>query len=390
MRLIATADLHLKASEPERLDVWEWILQQVVDRQADGLLLAGDLFDSDGDASRLAGDVKRLTTEQLPQDVPVVMIAGNHDPGLPNLGWSWPVRALDPNAYVDLSEADTDLDVRIHGLPYQRGTALADFQERLALDERRAHILVGHAAYLSPQHPHVVEAIAEHGEANECLLYESDLQGVPVDHVLLGHWHRQQPLGGEPPVTYVGSPIPNSRREEGPRHILELTVSQHGVDIAALPVESPPGWFHASRTYDWLPLDEDGNLEELRQLVADATEAGCVLHLTIRGYSRQPLEKLSRRIRDALAEFEGQLLRLEVDDAELAQATEFDHPLVERTLAELDGIELDERLLAEVRLTQDPSLVREWMETTLRDEPESVRSRAKRLLLQALYEELMR
>lgn len=389
MKLIVAADLHLKEREPERLDVWKWVLQQAVDRRADGLLIAGDLFDSDSDASRLAGDVKRLTTDALPQGVPVVMIAGNHDPGLATLGWSGPIRVLQPNEYVGLSDAERDLDVRIHGLPYQRGTVLSEFTQSLALDEGFVHILLGHASYLSPKHPHIVEAIEEHGEANECLLYESDLQGVPVAHVLLGHWHRQQPLGGEPPVTYIGSTIPNSRREEGPRHIVELTISDDGVDMNPLPVEHPPGWFYASRTYDWLPLDEEANVEEVSQLVADAALPGCVLDLTIRGYSRHPIEGLRRRIRDALAPFEGQLLRLDVDDAELVQAGEFDHPLVERSLAELEGAELDERLMEEIRLTQDPSLVREWMETTLRDAPDVVRNRAKRLLFQALYEELM-
>jgi len=389
MRLIAIADLHLKETEPERLSVFEWVLRQVVEREADGLLIAGDLFDSDGDAARSAGDVKRLTAEMLPQDAPVVMIAGNHDPGLASLGWRLPIRVLQPNAHVGLSDPEGDLDVRIHGLPYQRSTVFADLRQRLALEDGPVHILLGHASYLSPKHPHIVEAIEAHGEANECLLYESDLQGVPVDHVLLGHWHRQQPLGGEPPVTYVGSPVPNSRREEGPRHVLELTVSRDGVDIAPLPVEQPPGWFYASRTYDWLPLDEGANVEELSQLVADAASPGCALHLTIRGYSRRPIEELRRRIRERLAPFEERLLRLEIDDAELAQADQFDHPLVERALAELEGVELDERLMEEVRLTQDPALVREWMEATLRDAPDDVRSRAKRFLLQALYEELM-
>ena len=51
MKIAITADLHLHSNHPERRDALEDILQQINSEGISDLIIAGDLFDKDGEDS---------------------------------------------------------------------------------------------------------------------------------------------------------------------------------------------------------------------------------------------------------------------------------------------------------------------------------------------------
>jgi DNA repair exonuclease SbcCD nuclease subunit len=77
MRVAVTADLHLRESNPERLENLEVLIQQLLSLEIRHLIIAGDLFDSaDTSYARLDSVAERSPEFQF------MVIPGNHDPDL--------------------------------------------------------------------------------------------------------------------------------------------------------------------------------------------------------------------------------------------------------------------------------------------------------------------
>ena len=77
MRVAVTADLHLRESNPERLENLEVLVRQLVSAGVRRLIIAGDLFDG-ADRSYARFDALAGAAP----DIRFTMIAGNHDPDL--------------------------------------------------------------------------------------------------------------------------------------------------------------------------------------------------------------------------------------------------------------------------------------------------------------------
>ncbi len=383
MKILVTADLHLSEEEPERLEVWSWILEQAEKRDVDALLIAGDLFESASDGSALNGEVQTTLEERLPNGCDVVMVAGNHDPNLGRLGWSAVVHVLERGESVRLQGEEQNL--RIHGLPYSRGEAATDLTDRFDLSGEETDWLLGHASYLSPAHRHIVQAIEDHGEENECLLYEQDVVGTEFDRVILGHWHGQAQLGEDPPVHYPGSPLPNSIREEGRRALLEFELEQGQTAVRPIPVDTPPGWYYRREEVLMLPGFEEEGITRLDTLLGEG-DSGCRLRVSVDGFVEGDITRIRDRLQDLSDEHRDNWNRLEIVDMNLQGAEGFDQPLVRRSLEALRQREPAEHIDLAEDFSKDPSAVRSRARSMLEEEAESVRRRAQELLMRALYE----
>lgn len=377
-----TADLHLHADNAEDgLEVLRWICRRVRERESDGLLVGGDLFDSGAAGRDLAGTVDDLFREEL-GDRPVVMVAGNHDENLSELGWTGAVKVLGEGETATLRDGTTSLVV--HGLPYLRGRNVYRPSEAEE-DPAVAHVLLAHASYLTPRHAHLLEWLGEE-EENAFLLHEEDLRGRGYEHVLLGHWHGHQPLGGDPPATYVGSPIPASRREIGPKKILDGTVSGDALSLEPAPVECPPGWFYEGMQETVVPGHEDAFLEELERDLPEPNP-GCELLLEVSGYTAEEPSGFRRRLEERVADHAGDFRTIEVDAHDLQQAEALDAPLLRRLLEALEETPPGDRLsVGDVVRDEEPDRVHDLARTLIRDEPEVLVTRARRLLLEAVCE----
>ncbi len=78
MKILCTADIHLKADQPESLKTLEWVLEEAETRGIDCVLIGGDLFDSMEDFRELKGDVEQVFS-RVGDSIEALMVSGNHD-----------------------------------------------------------------------------------------------------------------------------------------------------------------------------------------------------------------------------------------------------------------------------------------------------------------------
>jgi DNA repair exonuclease SbcCD nuclease subunit len=213
IKFIHTADIHLsrpfgflppQLAEERRRDQREAvrrIARLVVDRQADLLLVAGDLFDSpDPDPSDLEVVVSEFTTLGE-SNKKIFIIPGNHDYVRPGSFWK---RLNIPNLHVFLdTEWSTvtlnDLGVEVAGIAFQRDKSARRAFEGLEVAGNLPVIAMVHASLESFE-----------GQMEKYHPFsEAELASVPAAYIALGHYHRFNDMTGGREgfhACYPGSP----------------------------------------------------------------------------------------------------------------------------------------------------------------------------------------
>ncbi|RJG23011.1 exonuclease SbcCD subunit D C-terminal domain-containing protein [Massilia cavernae] len=266
MRLLHTSDWHLgqtlhnyeRSYEHQRF--LDWLLDTIVEEQADALLVAGDIFDTANPSAAAQKQLYRFLREartRAPQ-LDIVVIAGNHDspgrleaPGplleahgtsvighivrdaqgqidlerllVPLHGkdgavaaWVLAIPFLRPG---DVPRAETPLDAEPSPDPYLAGIGML-YQQAFAL--ARAKCAEGHAI-VAMGHCHMVDGQASLDSERRIVIGGTEVlpAGIfdpAIAYAALGHLHLAQRVGQKEHLRYCGSPIPLSFAETGYRH----------------------------------------------------------------------------------------------------------------------------------------------------------------------------
>lgn len=186
--IVHTADLHLGSlfsSTPEvaaerkgeQLDTLKQIMDICVSRNADALLIAGDMFDSMKVERRLLDDVKEMLSHY---DVRIFITPGNHDPATPDSCYSeeWPENVhifRGGMEKVEIPEKNTC----VWGAGFTKTscdeTMLKDFMPVSS----RINVLVLHGELTS----------SEFSDSRYNPIFEEALKSCGADYVALGHIH---------------------------------------------------------------------------------------------------------------------------------------------------------------------------------------------------------
>lgn len=242
MRFLHTADWHVGKTlrGRSRADEHRAVLAEIADiaddRKVDAVLVAGDLFDTAAPGPESEEIVYEILL-RLAQDRTVVTIAGNHDNpnrfnairpllGLGNVIALPRVARPEDGGVIDVL-AKSGERARIVMLPFvsQRGIVKAealmtqDADEHAgAYAERMATVLAqlcgtadADAVNLVLAHAMVHGGTMGGGErsAHTVFQYSIPTAAFPRDYhyVALGHLHRAQQLGHQPPICFCGSPL---------------------------------------------------------------------------------------------------------------------------------------------------------------------------------------
>ena len=267
MRLIHSSDWHLGHSlhgtsrNREHRAFLSWLLDRIEEEKVQGMILAGDLFDSANPpvtALRLWYEFLRDLKERAP-GFQLVLIGGNHDSasrleapreligdfgvqvvgGLPRLDSG----DLDYDRILIELAGTTDSDsILVAALPFLRMADLPRIEggdqdpiegvRRIydqvlaeAAQRRRsgqALLVTGHCYMVAGRISELSERKILGGDQHALPL---DLFPEDVDYVALGHLHLAQVVGGRDEVRYSGSPIPLSLSEKDyPHQVLLLDV----------------------------------------------------------------------------------------------------------------------------------------------------------------------
>lgn len=269
MRIAVTADIHLRESNPERLQNLEALIQQLLSQKIHHLLIAGDLFD--GTDNSYAGFDS--LAQRFPE-IQFIVIAGNHDPDLrQDLFASGNIRVF---VKPTLKRIDR---LAILFLPYREGSTIGEAISAFRDSERLRScrwILVSHGDFPAPRPE------ANGGERGYFPLTREDLARFQPLKTILGHIH--VPNGTTAEVLYPGSPYPITSDEYGQRRLLVLDTKTAAVTELAL--THPPVRVRAE-----IFLIPDGREEQQigRQLQSILTGQGppekLVVQAFLKGYS---------------------------------------------------------------------------------------------------------
>jgi DNA repair exonuclease SbcCD nuclease subunit len=220
MRILHIADVHLDrpfvglsrdAARQRRADVNDAFRRCVAaarTHEVDLLTIGGDLWEDEN----VTPDTRASVAHQLGElDVPVVLVAGNHDPYLRGGAYQrtvWPpnVRVVDTPAPV---QVETAAGVTLWAASWTEHPLTIDFHD------------------LTPPDPDSTQLLLLHGTATDyrfgiasshCPFDPADAKRAGIDLVLAGHIHTASTANG---VVYPGSPEPLNATETG-RHCFAL------------------------------------------------------------------------------------------------------------------------------------------------------------------------
>ncbi|MBN2225295.1 MAG: metallophosphoesterase [Deltaproteobacteria bacterium] len=233
MKILHTADLHLKALGDERWEALTAVVEIGRKHKIDALVIAGDLFDRGIDAERLRTAVRPIFSGT---GFPVLILPGNHDR-----------ESFRPGDFfgentVILGDAPFILgDVSFCALPFEPG----DRQRVLA----RLHGLRGRLD------PACVNILIYHGELIDTFFSRADFGDEGADrymparlswfadlglsYVLAGHFHSKftiRTFGDGGFFVYPGSPVSVTKKEAGRRGV---NLFETGMAPAELFLDTP-------------------------------------------------------------------------------------------------------------------------------------------------------
>jgi DNA repair exonuclease SbcCD nuclease subunit len=206
----------------------ENLVQLAIESRVAFVLIAGDLYDGDWRDFHTGLFFVAQMARLREAGIRVLLIAGNHDAAnrmTRSLRLPENVRLLSPDApeTVRLDE----FDVAVHGQSF----AAAAVSENLALRYP--------AAVRGMFNIGLLHTAATGGEGHEpyAPCTPDDLRAKGYDYWALGHIHKQQSLGDDPPIWFSGNTQGRHIRETGPKGCLLVTVEGRGVRVEPRPLD---------------------------------------------------------------------------------------------------------------------------------------------------------
>ncbi len=288
MRILHTADIHLKEVGDKRWAAFEAIVDLAEKAGISVLVISGDMFDRDVDAERLKVAVRGVFHEK---PFRVAILPGNHDDRAIKEGeyFGERVTILDkPGQYVDVDEA------RLFGLPFEKGGAQEVlsrlFSIKGKLKQNGANILLYHGELLDRRFDR--GAFGDEEEAREYMPARlSFFDDLGFDYVLAGHFHTNFDVftyeGGY--FVYPGSPVAITRRETGRRGVNLFEV---GGDPKRRLLET----HHVEAVQVRLSLSDRTHPVDRIASRLEACHSMAEIHLTVSGYV--DLEAMGKRETD--------------------------------------------------------------------------------------------
>lgn len=280
MRILHTADIHLKSYGDERWQALQALLKLAAREKAGLLAISGDLFDRGTDLLNLQDRVREAFTG-LP--FKVLILPGNHDHAAYGAG----IYLGDSAAVLDDWRRPLELgDTTIWGLPFEAAggvemlNRLGDLARRMSGGRR--HLLLYHGELLDAFFSR--NELGEEGSDRYMPVKLSYFAGLPCEYILAGHFHaafRAWTLpredGGEGWFVYPGSPVSVTRRETGRRKV-------NLVEPGRPPRELALDTFHYEEKKVVLdPYGDTGPLEQVGLALKGLHPAAHLL-LTVTGY----------------------------------------------------------------------------------------------------------
>ncbi|WP_188026891.1 exonuclease SbcCD subunit D C-terminal domain-containing protein [Tolumonas osonensis] len=354
MKLLHTADWHLghRLHGHERYfehrSFLDWLLHEISERDIDGLLVAGDIFDTANPSAtswQLFYQFLATLRQQRPH-LNVIIIAGNHDSPSKLDAPHELLRSFDLHL-IGAIERDADGKLNSEKLviplkdrtgairawcaavPFLRSADLRLSEELQNSDEDRlvagvAEVYQQVFACINAQRTagqpvlamgHAYLQRGELSELSERKVLGGNQHALPLsvfngaDYVALGHLHLAQSLSEQ--VHYAGSPLPLSLAEQHyPHQLIELTVTDNQISVSdKIRIPTVVDILRIPAT----PAPLDDVLAELNALSLNELPHNQQPFLEVRVRLEKPEARLRERILAVLADKPVRLARIHIE-----------------------------------------------------------------------------
>lgn len=297
-----------------RFDVVARIAALAAERRVDAVLVAGDVFDTQGVSDR---SIRRLFAAMAAYAGPWVMIAGNHDAALADSVWSRAAQldCIPANVHVPTRIGVVDLpaiNLAVLAAPLTQRHTYDDVTQSFdTLDTEAGRVRVGLA------HGSVAGRLPDTIDATNPIAPDRAAR-ARLDYLALGDWHGCLSIDAH--TWYAGTPEQDRFRGNEPGYVLDVHIDAPGATPVVERIAIGKYRWSAWAETISLPTDAQALAERLAALRADD-----VLRLDVQGHvNMETWDALQRAVAQAAAQVRALLpdlsgLRLEPDQADLAE-----------------------------------------------------------------------
>ncbi|MCK4533685.1 metallophosphoesterase [bacterium] len=218
MKVMHTADLHLRNYKDERWRTLETLVAIGKKLKIAILVISGDLFDKNSDAENLRPQIRSIFSNN---GFKIVLICGNHDQFSYKKGMYF---GEDVVILSDLMQPFQYQDVKIWGMPFARveKNEIIDKIHSLSkvLNPEEKNILLYHGELLDTFFSR--RDFGDEGEERYMPVKLSYFKDLKIDYILAGHFHTKfevRRLKNQGYFVYPGSPIAITKKETGIRRV---------------------------------------------------------------------------------------------------------------------------------------------------------------------------
>ncbi|MCS3505960.1 DNA repair exonuclease [Achromobacter sp. JUb104] len=297
-----------------RFDVVARIAALAAERRVDAVLVAGDVFDTQGVSDR---SIRRLFAAMAAYAGPWVMIAGNHDAALADSVWSRAAQldCIPANVHVPTRIGVVDLpaiNLAVLAAPLTQRHTYDDVTQSFdTLDTEAGRVRVGLA------HGSVAGRLPDTIDSTNPIAPDRAAR-ARLDYLALGDWHGCLSIDAH--TWYAGTPEQDRFRGNEPGYVLDVHIDAPGATPVVERIAIGKYRWSAWAETISLPTDAQALAERLAALRADD-----VLRLDVQGHvNMETWDALQRAVDQAAAQVRALLpdlsgLRLEPDQADLAE-----------------------------------------------------------------------
>ncbi len=325
LSFLHTSDWHLgkKLFKESRLEeqqhFLQWLLLEGKRLNPDVLIIAGDIFDSPippTEALEAYFNFLKEWTNQNPKSA-IIITAGNHDSGhFLEAPKSW---LKDKNVHVFgylaehqvVSINKNGIDYNFHSFPYFRSSEVykivknfPGFDEQQWEDDDNYAVSLLEQIFQQDIKPGKNILISHHAfgpfssSKSEQVISFAGSSSIPVsvykehyDYIALGHIHKFQKIGSNPPAYYPGSPIPFRFSESNDKFIIHGEFCQDGLKLTPLKIPLLKLLYHVE-------LSDKNIHSQLQQKKDELLALNCPIFLMVRINLSQPLYKTNNDIEE--------------------------------------------------------------------------------------------
>lgn len=280
MRILHTSDWHLgqhfmgKTRQAEHRAWCDWLVQTVVEQQADALIIAGDIFDTGTPPSYAREQYNDFIVQMHGTGCQLVILAGNHDSvamlneskgllGKLNTQVIATVGAEPDEQVLLLTQRNGDVGAIVCAIPFLRPRDIQRSQAGQSADDKQSDLQQAIAEHYAQLYARAEAKRAELGikvpiigtghlttvgvSLTESVreIYVGSLTAFPTDafpafdYLALGHIHRPQKVAGLEHIRYSGSPIALSFDEsKQQKELLQIDLDSTGLQAVQV-IEIP-------------------------------------------------------------------------------------------------------------------------------------------------------